>query len=224
MKRGKLILAAILMAVIGYLVGPTIVNEAQAAFSARIATINVYPPNHSAQVFLYDRNDAIATSAYSTGIGSIAMFAATKDDVTYGGTNTTVAGTSVHPVAGWVTRKKCIDIETEGTWAGHNADRTLRLVSVSPGNTITALLTLAGGTFSGDVVAKFTVCGTGNGATTQEAWGSLLVSNGSTVYAKSGRATGAIKFNVASWLRLQWISGNAGDAVTQKYARYWLNP
>jgi len=226
MKYGKLILAAIIMAVIGYLVGPVIVNEVEAAYSARVATINMFAPTHSAQVYLYDRNDAIATTAYSTGIGTIAMFAATKDDTAYGGSATAISGTSVHPTTGWVTRKKCIDIETEGTWAGGSAVKGVRLVSVSPGNAVTLLVgyTAASAATIGNVLAHFTICGTGNGATAQEAWGQFSITNGATVLKANKRAAGAIRFDQASWLKVQWVSSTGTDKVAQKYARYWLNP
>jgi len=151
-----------------------------------------------------------------------------NDGVSHGGTNKLVDGTTLKLDAKWLAVNKCVRIETEGTWAGNSAAKSVRL-TVMNGATATDLLTLAGGTVPiGDVQATFHLCGVGVGYTVQEVWGRIQVNSGSTVLLNQvKRAAGSYNFNRATppiYLKTRWASGAAGDVVTQKFAQYFTEP
>jgi hypothetical protein len=150
-----------------------------------------------------------------------------NDGVLHGGTNKIVDGTTLNLAAKWLAPNKCVRVETEGTWAGASAARSVRLTAMN-GATATDLLTLAGATVVGDVQATFHLCGVGVGYTVQEIWARVQVNSGSTVVLnKVVRAAGSYTFSRATpviVLKTRWASGAAGDVVTQKFAQYFMEP
>lgn len=185
------------------------------AFGARVGTrgprANLLDPGPSGRAveYIYDE--------FNQGVKS--------DGVLHGGTNVVVDGTTIGLDSGWITTGKCVEAKTEGTWAGTNAAKTVRL-TIMDGATAVDLLSLSSKAVTdiGNLKAEFMLCGLS--ATTYEVWGDYTLSDGGTVVVTNSRANGTYTFNRTGpiTVKTRWSSAHGSDTVTQRYGKLELQP